>query len=387
MLITGLVALAGVAHPMDAPLPPRPPIPRSSDFTQRQRPHELGENVTVFVNFDGVDLGECNPSDALRECSWYNFDRDFPPFSGDAQTRVAILQAMRRDVDDYGIRVTGQRPTQGDYMMVVYSGTEEEFDVLGSAPSGDCLDEFPRQIAFAHVDGELSHWVNGGAMTALHEAGHTWGLDHIDAARSVMFPNGDNSPTALNTECQTVVSDTQLTPGEASCQDLNARFCASGNQQNTGEVLRLLFGSAYVDDTAPRMELVFPEDGQYFQAPADFDVEIFTIDDQHPQAYSVWTWIGDDGPPESPSTLVAPDFSVKALPVGDWTFHVRIEDEGGNQAELEFSIEVGEDPPPDPPSEDEDGDDGGCACHAGVSPVPLLSWLWLPLLAARRRRG
>lgn len=389
MLAIALLALAG-GHRMDAPLPPRPAPSGVDALATPAAPREVGTPITIFVNFDGIDLGECNPSDALRDCSWYNFDRDFEPFTGSIQTQVSILQAMRRDVADYGIRITGQRPTSGDYMMVIYGGVEDDFGVLGSAPAEDCLDELPRQIAFAHLDGELNTWVNGGAMTALHEASHTWGLDHIDVERSVMFPSGDNSPSNYLADCAGVVSNTDLEPGPASCPDLNRMFCDSEDQQNSDAILKFLFGEPYVDNEAPRLELAFPEDGQYFQEPADFDVEFLLIDDQHPQAYDVWTWIGDDGPPSSPQKLVSPNFSVNQLTIGTWEFHVRIADEAGNETQLDFEIEVGEDPPPDPPEESDD--DQGCACHAGgsgpggVSGSALLGWLLVGLLARGRHR-
>ncbi len=369
--------LATRLHRQDAPIPEQPPI---DALAAEIRPHALGENTTLYVNFEGVDLTECNPSDSRRDCSWYNFEQAFPPFSGTIQTQVGVLQAMRADVADYGIRVTGRRPESGNYTMVVYGGTESEYGALGSAPAGDCDDDVPNQIAFAHLDGELNEWVNGGATTALHEAAHSWGLDHIDVEGSVMFPSGNNSPTFFRDACDRMVEDTDLTPGQASCPEVNMAHCGDSSLQNAAARLTRLFGPAYVDMEAPVLELLEPEDGQYFQAPANFDVVFDTNDDQHPQAYSVWAWLGDGPRPEDDSVRVDPGFSVTDLPIGTWDFHVVVADEAGNETRVDFTIEVGEDPPPDPVSGDE-----GCGCRSSGGPATPW-WICVPVALARRRR-
>ena len=247
-LLAAEPGLATPRHRQDAPLPPQPPIDALQAPT---RPHALGEGATVYVNFDGVQLTECNPSDSRRDCSWYNFEQPFPPFSGTVQTQVGVLQAMRNDVAEFGIRVTGTRPLRGNYTMVVYGGSEAEYGALGSAPAGDCDDEVPNQIAFAHLDGDNNAWVNGGATTALHEAGHTWGLDHIDVQGAIMFPSGDNSPTYFRDDCDQVVDGTDLDPGDAACPHLNMEQCGALDRHNAAARLVRLFGPPYVDMEAP----------------------------------------------------------------------------------------------------------------------------------------
>jgi hypothetical protein len=376
--------LAGGLHPMDAPIPEPPPLPRSGSLDAGQRAHEIGSTHTLYVNFDGIDLGECNPSDSHRDCHWYNFDREIPAFSGSDQIKVAIMQAMRDDVEEFGLRITGQRPPSSEgYTMVVYGGEEVDFGALGSAPAGDCYNMKPNEISFAHVDGELVDWINGGSTTALHESAHTWGLDHIDVNGTIMFPAGDNSPVFFHDGCARVVVDTELTAGPSSCPDINAMFCGDSGSQDDFAVLRWMFGEPYVDTTPPTMELVEPMDGQYFQVPGEFDVILDVHDDLHPQPYSQWAWIeGMGSRPAEANLVVSPGFKVDGLPIGSYTFNIVIADEAGHEASLSFDIEVGEDPPPDPVV---DMDDEGCACAAGVSSVPGMGWLVL-LLAIRRRR-
>lgn len=366
-------------YPQDVELGPAPP-PFGHDAIEF-RDRELGTGITLFVNFDGVDLGSCNPSNSKKNCHWYNND-PIAPFSGDTQSRVAIVQAMRRHTEAFGIRITTLRPDDGDYAMVVYGGTEEEFGALGSAPAGDCLDTLPNEIAFAHLDGELAPWIVAGSTTALHEAAHTWGLDHIDLPTEIMYPEGDNTPTAFDDRCHRIVADTSLADGEPSCPELGVELCDAAGQQNSHAVLTRLFGPPYVDTTAPAIELVSPDDGEYFQAPADFEVVLDVVDDLHPQAYTMWTWYGDGPRPDDPTTTVSPGFRVDGLPVGTWSFHVALADEAGNETQLDFEIEVGVEPPPPPPPPQ--GHDG---CRVGGRGAPgRADQAILPLLLVRRRR-
>lgn len=373
----GLVALVAIEpHRIDADIPPAPaPFGGASDFRDR----ELGTGTTIFVNFAGIDLGECSPSNSKKNCTWYNFDEEIPPFSGSLQIQVSVMQAIRRDVADFGVRVTSLRPDDDEnYVMVVYGGTEAKYGALGSAPSGDCLDQSPNEVAFAHLDGETVDWVNGGATTALHEAAHTWGLDHVDFENEVMYPSSDNRPTAFAEGCNTIVENTDLDPGGVSCPEVNQDVCGADGQQDAIPLIAMLFGPPYVDTTAPRLELDGLEDGQYFQAPATFDVVLAVDDDLHPQPYVQWAWMGDDPRPMAGKDVLAPGFAVEDLPVGTWTFHVVVADEAGHESpQLDFTIEVGLDPPPEPE------EDGGCRVAAPASSGVLAI---APLLLARRRR-
>jgi hypothetical protein len=362
------------------------PVPPTEAQTRPRR--KLGAPVILYVNFDGVHIEGCSVSDSRKNCHWINANTTFPPWSGSFANRVAILHAMRAILRPYGVRVTGVRPSSDlEYAMVVYGGTEEEFGSLGLAPAGDCWDEYPNQIAYAYLDGPMTGWINGGAATAVHEAAHTWGLDHIVDPYGLMAPAGDNSRTYFRTNCQAIVEDSAFSLGQGSCPTINTDYCDNGDLQHDQQTLRLLFGDAYVDHEKPELSLVHPEDGQYFQSPGEFEVELSVVDDLHPQYYTREIWI--DGLMDEPQAHQTENmsFPVTGLPNGSWTFHVRMTDEAGNGAELSFEVEVGDDPPPAPE------DPKGCGCGVGhgaaagggVSPTPGALWL-LAALAIRRRQ-
>lgn len=379
--------------PYDDAVPMPPALASASDIQQPDpaRPRrKLGTNTTIFVNFDGVEIGDCTPSNSHENCSWLEAGTTFAPYSGSLAHRVAILDAMRSQISEFGVRVTGQRPPESEsYTMVVYGGESVDEEALGRAPAGDCWDDLPNQIAHVYLDGERSSWVNGGASTALHESAHTWGFDHVGLEGTLMAPSGGNSIANFFDGCAQIVQDTVLTPveDEGSCPTISLEACGLPDFQHDLAMLHLLFGEPYVDDIAPTLELVKPFDGAYLVGPADFGVELRVIDDQHPQLYELAIGVRDlvDDPAFSP--VYDPSFDVEALPVGEWVFELRLRDAAGNESSLEFAIVVGEEPLR--------LDDGcNCASPAGNQPggagalglLGLLGLLGMGLLGLRWRK-
>jgi hypothetical protein len=351
--------------------PPTPPAER-----------KLGTNTTLFLNFDGVDIGACNPSDSHRNCHWLKKNTHFDPWSGSLAERVAILDVIRSLTADFGIRVTGRRPAADEpYTMVVYGGDSVAEDALGRAPSGDCWNDYPNEIAYAFMDGSRASWINGGASTALHEAAHTWGFDHIGLEGSLMAPSGGNTPSPPFDGCGKIVDDVALHPeDDPSCPSINLELCGLSGYQHDAALLRLLFGQPYVDDRAPNPILVAPYDGIYYQAPANFDVDIDIDDDLDPQRYEIAVVVPGLADEPNYTTAFAADFSVDDLPVGTWTFEVRVRDEAGNEGSVNFTVEVGEEAPR--------LDDGyACGVTGGRAGAGLLGLLIIPLLRKRRSRA
>lgn len=367
----------------DSPLPPS----WTPDYGQRTPRKKLGLDTTLFVNFDGVELGDCEPSDSHANCSWIRPDTTYPAWSGTLQTKLAIMASARKRLVRYGVRVTSIRPPSSEnYTMIVYGGDADEEEVLGIAPGGDCHDARPNQIAFAFLDGSRRTWSAGGGTTLVHEAGHTWGLDHIDQRLAVMNPFGDNSVTEISNTCDNIVSDAELTPGETRCPELSLENCGALDKQHAAARLIRLFGAPYVDSSAPLLNLVEPFDGWYEQGPdADVSINVDIWDDLHPQTYQVE--IDIEGLFDSPATLEVGEleFELTSLPLGTWTVQIRAWDEAGNRGELSFDLEIGEIPRDELPLDD------ACSCRAsepqrGAQGGALLLFGLLSMGLARVRR-
>lgn len=378
-----------------APLPvayadavPRPPSPPSrvgepgqpGVITPPPPARKLGTNTTVFVNFDGVTIGECNPSNSHANCHWLESNTTFDPWSGSLTERVAILDAMRAIAQDYGIRITGQRPPSDEpYVMVVYGGDSIAEEALGRAPAGDCWDDLPNQIAYVYLDGERATWINGGASTAMHEASHTWGFDHVGLDGVMMAPTGGNTIANPFDGCAQIVENLEYDPGEGSCPEINLDLCGLEDFQHADATLKLLFGQPYVDDRPPILELIAPFDGIYYEGPASFDVILAVTDDLHPQIYEMAIAVPGliDDPSFSP--VIDPSFEVEGLPLGHWTFELRLRDAAGNEGSLQFDVTVGDDTLPL---------DDGCVCStAARSDGEGAPWAALTLLGIGFGRG
>jgi MYXO-CTERM domain-containing protein len=354
-------------------------LPRSWTLGQVPTPvgKKLGLNTTLFVNFDGVELGDCEPSDSHRNCSWIRPDSVYEAWSGSLQTKLAIMASARKRLARYGIRVTGLRPSDSEnYTMIVYGGDADEEGVLGLAPSGDCNDARPNQVAFAFLDGARRTWSSGGGTTLVHEAGHTWGLDHIDDQQAVMNPFGDNKVTEISNRCDQIVLDAELTPGESRCPELAMEHCGSVGQQHAAARLIRLFGAPYVDTSAPILTLTQPFDGWYEQGPgADIPINVEIWDDLHPQTYQIE--IDVEGLFDDPVVMEDSniDFELNGLPLGNWHVQIRAWDEAGNRGELGFDLEVGERPRDELPLDD------GCNCRVGEDSDGAPRGAWLLILA------
>lgn len=360
-------------------------VPQPRDVAPPTKPSagKLGTSTTLFVNFDGVHIGACNPSSSHRNCHWLKKNTTFEAWSGSVSERVAVLDVIRSLTADFGIRVTGQRPPADEpYTMVVYGGDSIVEEALGRAPSGDCWNDLPNEIAYAFMDGSRAKWINGGASTALHEAAHTWGFDHVGLEGSLMAPSGGNSASPPFDGCGQVVDDVALDPEEEpSCPSINLELCGLSDYQHDAALLRMLFGPPYVDDRAPEPILVAPYDGIYYQGPVSFDVDMEILDDLDPQIYEVAIIVPGLADEPHYTTAYAADFAVDELPIGTWTFEVRVRDQAGNEGSTSFVVEVGEDPALL---------DDGFTC--GVAPAPrshlgLLALLFVPVLLRRPGRS
>lgn len=375
-----VAAILAADAPVPVGTPPLPAAPVRDDGLVRQR-----QPTTLYVNFDGAVLRKGCGNDAKRDCSTLasRFQGYVGPFGGNDTQKLAILQAVRKDVADFGIRVVGFRPPDDvDYTMVVYGDLGPQ-EFAGIAPYIDCGDVWANDTSFSQGFSAS----NLGSAIILQEAAHTWGLEHVNFEFDILHPfKASAANPQFNDYCYRIVANTELEPIAGVCNAIHTRFCPTG-YQNSWQELRYLFGEPIPDTTPPTLELANPLDGSTHVLPVSIPLMGEITDDNHPQGYTLQILQDDallfEGVTNGLDPLL---LNFISPPAGEYALTVRIVDEGGNAAVDEVAFTVLEEGSPRPDGEDLDPalEPLGCGI-AGVSPRAGIV-VALPLVAVARRR-
>lgn len=356
--------------------------PRPAGATPRQTTPEL-----LYVNFEGAVLQRGCGNDPHYDCSTLaeTFDGYVGPYPGDSTQRMSILQATRKTVADFGVRVITERPPPDiDYTMVIYGDLGEQ-DFAGVAPYIDCEDLNLGDTSFT----QAFTGSNTGSTVILQEAAHTWGLEHVDSEVDVMNPFKAAGLTQVFVDdCLPIVANTSLERTPGTCNQIHTQFCEPGFQNSYQEML-LLFGPHVPDVNPPEFELVYPPDGSTFVEPTSFVLRGHIEDELHPQFYDYEVFNHGE-----PTGFARTDLGIEGdleLVVtnpgaGDYELRVVLTDEAGNTSEdtVRFTVlPEGSELPDDSESTDPAGAEA-CAVQRG-SNTALLVPLML-LLGWRRRR-
>ncbi len=316
----------------------------------------------LFTNFDGADLNSGCGNDPRNNCSVlsFQFGGKILPFSGDASERAAIVQSLRKDVEDFGVIVIGERPPDNQpYAMVLVGnsaiGGVNEHGFAGVAPAIDCGNSNPYITSFALELGGT----NAQATVINQEAAHTWGLEHVNNPADNLHPVAGGHPDPKYTDsCDKIVANTDLDPSNGQCNSVHTMFCDAGFQNSYQEML-LLFGPPIVDDIAPSVTIEAPSPGDVLDCPADFDLVVTLDDDRRPQTFSVRILFDDTEVLSSLYIDGTHTFPIKGgITPGTHTFRVEIEDEADNQASAEVDFELATNPA-DPMCAEGAGSTGG----------------------------
>jgi hypothetical protein len=347
-------------------------------------PRAAGTSETLYINFDGGVLQSGCGNDPRYDCSTLTdlFDGYVGPYDGNENQRISILQATRKDLKDFGVRVVIDRPPPDEpYTMVIYGDLGPQ-DFAGIAPYIDCEDRRGPDTSFTQGFGSS----NTGSTVILQEAAHTWGLEHVDSELDILNPfksGGVNQ--SFENECFKIVSGTDLAPTPGSCNQVHTRFCDTG-YQNSWQEMNLLFGPAIPDTTDPTLEITSPLDEGTFVLPATIPLLGTVQDDLHPQFYTVEVYNGDQL--LYSDARIGLDLLLADPPPDDYDIRVVIADEAGNTAEdrVRFTIlPEGSELPPDPDDEADDPLEPQ-GCRAGGAPRGAGWLLLLPLVLVRGSR-
>ena len=387
-----MVGLAGVGDPTpaaddahDLAFSLTTPALPAAEITDETREARQGAPEILYVNFDGGVLQSGCGNDPHNDCSTlaHLFDGYVGPFDGNFSQRVAILQATRKDLADFGVTTVIERPPDDvDYTMVIYGDLGAQ-SFAGIAPYIDCEDGRRGDTSF--TQGFTSS--NTGSTVILQEAAHTWGLEHVDATFDILNPFKSAGQQSFLDECFKIVANTDLEPTSGSCNQIHQKFCETGWQNSYREML-LLFGPATPDVQPPVLEIVSPEDESTHVLPTTISLLGEVTDNLHPQFYRVQIWDNGQLLFDEPDNIGL-DLLLVNPPEGDHDMRVVITEEGGNTAEdtVRFSIlPEGSELPDDEDPDELDEPEGVEACSVARPSRGALLLPMLLVLGLRRRR-
>lgn len=317
-------------------------LPKSAlepDLAQPTQPvkawDEPVHRATTFLNFFGGPLSNGgNASEGQSPCVQGKIE--YPGFKGGEQAALAIIQVFKDAAEPFGLRIAFDAfpPKHLPYSQVMMGGRPQLIGlpngVLGVACNLDCGDSWWRDTTFAFTEETNNVGILG--TTALQEAAHAWGLDHIDGENNIMFPYATPGSKVWADTC-TPYNDAT---GAIGCQYVHEQFCPEGSQNDVAE-LSAFFGPDSPDTVAPTVVMMSPTEGQQYKAGDTVHIEVEVSDD-----YEGFGWrlmvpeLGQEQPVYNGQKI----WDLPAPPKGSYTIRVEAIDHDRNVGFAEAKIFV-----------------------------------------------
>jgi len=375
--------------------------------------------ATIFLNFFGGTLTSGTIASEMQSGCVGGVAIDYPMFQGTQMQALTMIQVFENAMAPYAVRIAYEDPPPAHlpYSMVMMGGDPtdvgQDAGTLGVSCSSDCGDVWWRDTTFAFTEASNSALTLGN--TALQEAAHAFGLDHIDGTDNIMYPYATAGAKTWAPEC-TPYNDAT---GGISCTYIHDVFCGEdAGMQNDHAELLAYFGPNEPDVEPPVVAIMSPADGAELPAGGSVSVEA-EISDNH-EGYGWRLRVVPEGGDELVAQAYQKEMSwTFDVPAGTYELYVEAIDHDGNEASDVVTVYVGgagpvgttgdaDDTGPDPtedptddPSDAEDGSDGseatgpmlddpmapeGCACAVREPQAAVLGLVMLVPLRRRRPR-
>jgi len=153
----------------------------------------------LFINYEGADLRVGDNSmenDGIRDPGFKNqgvveLDGYDPKSDQRSEAIAKIHKQVQKWYADFDIDVVMSRPLTGDYQMTLVGGDKSDIGlgggIVGISP-GDCKNNSETNLNFA-FSRSLKENPDQVSVTIAHEAGHAYGLGHVQNQKDIMYPS------------------------------------------------------------------------------------------------------------------------------------------------------------------------------------------------------
>jgi len=365
-----------------------------------------GGPVTLWLDFEGAGVVHAAGDDSAAmpvASSLAPTNAVVPPFDASAiapkvsrdQAIASIVDRVRTIVKPFDVDVVTARPNATPYTRILVGGTTAALGVSATEAGLarlDCGNLTDGDVAYDFAAEQTPDYggVVGIANTAAHEAGHAFGLEHVDDPDDVMYSAATPALTLPELFGLAFGGNGDFTPyGSPS----GVRQCTSADPIDEPAILDCAVGAAPAGGDVISPTVDWPEPSGPVASPmtltatADDDTGVVRV-----EAYKDLELIASiETPPYT--------FSVDAAPGEHFYVTVEAIDAAGNRATLTRALvgavpapsdDGGAPPPPDlAPGNHQNMpmSSGGCAMSGAPSAAPwsLLLFVLLAAFTASRR--
>lgn len=298
--------------------------------------------ATIYLNFEGGMLSSGTNAAAMESGCVGALPIEYPAFDGSESFALTVIQVFENAMAPYAVRIVHEEapPSHLPYSMVMMGGSPQDIGlgagILGVSCSTDCGDVWWRDTTFAFTEQSNSSLTLGN--TALQEAAHAFGLDHIAGNGHIMYPFASSGEKTWAGECTPYDDAT----GSISCTYVHDVFCGEdAGMQNDHAELLAYFGPNEPDISPPTVTITEPADGTEYPEPLVVTVAADVADDH--EGFG-WRLVVDPecGPAVTQDAIESETAWNLDLPEGVYTIRVEAIDHDRNTGEDEVTIRVGE---------------------------------------------
>lgn len=224
--------------------------------------------LKIYLNFDGATLtnggndSAANKTDLINPASLDFPALDWQGYGGKEKALPAVLDELKLLFLNYAVELVTERPASGEYTMAMVGGIGEGCKSGGPGTVGiaplDCKNSRKNDVVLVFGN-KVSGSPRQLAYVIAHELGHSFGLEHVEDTKSIMYP-------ALNAATCCWVSSNVQPP--STC---------GRTSQDDAKVLADNLGAGPGDTVAPKVWFVRPGAGATL--PPSFSFEVAAADD------------------------------------------------------------------------------------------------------------